>query len=159
MYYIGIDPGTTGAAAILDGEGALVRVFDLPTYEVKVSSKVRRVLDPPITKRLLDPYQENAVFIVEKVASRPMQAVQSIFSLGDTFGVLRAISEIMSPDVFYITPQKWKKYYQLGSAKDKSLEIARDLYPDAPLTRKKDHNRAEALLLAHYGYLNNLGDD
>ena len=79
-------------------------------------------------------------------------AVQTQGSLMRTLGAIEAVVECLRWRVVPIEPQTWKRWYGIGADKGKALEAARKLYPACPdLARAKDHNRAEALLLAHYG--------
>ena len=81
---------------------------------------------------------------------RGCSGVSSTFKFGRAVGAIDAVCEAFRSPVHYVTPQKWKKLLGLDSDKHKSLELARSLWPNAPLSRKRDNNRAEALLLAEY---------
>lgn len=161
MIFIGIDPGLTGAVSIIDKHGVRV-IFDLPTMqapEVGPDARVQRKIDG---RKLCDlllqhcPAGEGApMVIIEKVGTMGGQnnAVQTQGSLLRTLRAVEAVVECLRFQVHYVAPQKWKKLYQLKSNKAESLEKARGLYPSAAgdLARLKDHNRAESLLLAHWG--------
>lgn len=157
MNYIGIDPGLTGAMGWLNGKGEFIDVLDLPTEpNGKASGKIKR----RISANLLNSIIENIrltyddILLIEEVHGMPNQNSSTVFSLGDTFGVCRAIVELLDISHGLVSPNKWKKYFNIGKDKAKSLELARKLFPKAPLGRQKDHNRAEALLIARYAYEN-----
>jgi crossover junction endodeoxyribonuclease RuvC len=97
---------------------------------------------------------------IEEVGSMPAQGVSSVFSLGDSRGCIRGVCEALGLPVQRAHPRTWKKHYALDSDKSASLACAIRLYPGCEmLARKKDHGRAEAILLARYGaHLSRLGD-
>lgn len=148
---IAIDPGITGAIARISQSGAY-EVKDLPVMEHgKGKAKVKKQINPSELKRILEPYYQSwETVIIERVSSMPGQGVQTMFSLGDTFGCIRGVCAAMGFKVEIITPQSWKKYYGLGKDKEVCRAKAIELFPGAPLGREKDHNRAEALLMANY---------
>lgn len=159
MHYIGIDPGLTGAIALLNDK-ALVAVNDLPTMPVgKGEGRVKNQINAAAFHQLLlgmlaqvEPQEDGkpTVFI-EKVSSMPDQGIAGAFSLGDTVGTLRGVTVACALPIEWITPQAWKKHYRLPKEKDVARSIAINLYPGAPLNLKKHHNRAEAILIALYG--------
>ncbi len=94
--------------------------------------------------------------IIENVHTMPSQGISSSGKFMEAYGTIQGVLNGMGMEFSRVTPQKWKKLYWDKSTKgDKyaSLEKARELFPEIEhlLKRKKDHNRAEALLLAHYG--------
>ncbi len=158
---IGIDPGITGAIAYDGG------VIDIPVQENGINRKVKNRIDALATFKLLRSLYDHGevVVILEDQTYRPVINPKtkalvpgggaSAFSLGDTYGVLRALCLSVGFLVVIVSPTKWKKTIGVTKDKELSLERARLFYPalgDA-LKRKKDHNRAEALLLRHYGVL------
>lgn len=151
---IGIDPGLTGAIAFMVSNKS--NVYDLPTMASgKGKAKVKRQIDPGSLAEIINieirtPGQTTAY--LERMASMPGQGVQTMFSLGDTFGSIRAVLAILKIKTEIITSQSWKKYYNLSSDKELCRAKAIELFPGAELSRKKDHNRAEALLIANYGF-------
>ena len=88
--------------------------------------------------------------VIESVHSMPGQGVSSSFKFGIAFGMAIAIMERVNCPWMLVTPQKWKKELGLTADKDESLEMARKLWPNAPLARKMDNGRAEALLMAEW---------
>ena len=135
--YIGIDPGKTGAVAILDNKGKYINVLDFGQEEL-----MSALIDyAPVVK----------FAYLEKVHSMPGQGVVSTFSFGENFGWWQGVLETLEIPYTTIRPQDWMKKYSLqkSSASDKpGLEVARKLFPEAPLRLKKHHNRADALLIA-----------
>lgn len=168
MLVVSIDPGLTGACAVLDHNG-LRALFDLPTMQIPgvgPTAMVQRKLDGrALCAELLKacPAAEGKpIVVIEAVATMGGQnnAVQTQGSLLRTLGAAETVPECLGWTVNYVQPQTWKRHFGLvkargedqtsTQAKAKSLDTARRLYPDADLKRAKDHNRAEALLMAHY---------
>ncbi|TQV61938.1 MAG: crossover junction endodeoxyribonuclease RuvC [Halothiobacillaceae bacterium] len=148
---LGIDPGLTGALAILDTQGRVSLLEDLPTVH-RGSGKVKRELDPAGLTHLLRPHAPMIrLALVEAVASRPGQGVASVFSLGHTLGVIHGVLAAMGIPWQPVTPSTWKKSAGLGTDKEASRAMAARLYPSIQLHRKADHNLAEALLIARHG--------
>lgn len=152
--YIGIDPGMTGAIACL-----VDVAYDGLTYE--------SVIDVPITAGKYDFYKmykhlgrlvedHEVSLTLEQQQAMPKQGVSSTFKTGLGYGAWQALCSIVTPDYEIVSPRKWKKALGLTSDKEESRKLAIKLYPgmEEQLSRKKDHNRAEALLLAHYTKLN-----
>lgn len=157
---IGIDPGLTGAIAILGEDGLLKSVHDMPTMMTgtgkgKVKNKVNCyklaeiITDALDDRRMVEPVE---VFL-EKVSSMPGQGVAGVFSLGKSAGAVEGVVGALGIILHEVTPQKWKKGAGLiGSEKDAARTLAQQLYPDAPLARKKDIGRADAILIARHGF-------
>jgi crossover junction endodeoxyribonuclease RuvC len=149
--FVGIDPGLTGAVAVLDHGGNLLALDDLPVIaNGKGGSRVTRQIDPAGLAALLPPHSMNVSVALERVAARPGQGVSSVFSLGDSYGCIRGVVAALGMAVEIVTPATWKKRFQLTNDKEVSRAKATELYPAAGLHRVKDHNRAEALLLARW---------
>ncbi len=152
MICIGIDPGLTGAIALLRN-GEYYDLMDMPTIAKGGSGKVKYEVSPvAITQFLRSKITPNdaSAAIIERVNSMPGQSAATVFSLGDSFGTARAVlacSRIAYRDV---TPQVWKKHFSLSSDKEQSRALATKLFPEAELHLKRFHDRAEALLLARY---------
>lgn len=166
MVVIGLDVGLTGAiAAITEDRGA--RVYDLPTTP---AGGTHRRLDGRaliLLLRELVPPDMAAVAYMEDIQPRPMgngglhgNTMHSQGSLMRSRGIIEAVFDVARVKLETVRPQAWKRHYALiRSAKDESLHVARRLYPESAgdLARKRDHNRAEAILIAHYGALRCLG--
>ena len=150
--YCGIDPGKTGAIALLTEGRFVINVHDMP---IESSSTVKDRIDPLGVWAIFQKYNMNHICTaVEKQSSRPGQGVVSVFSLGESWGILRSVSALSSHESLEVAPRTWQKKINrpsTGDSKADSLTMARELFPDYDgLSRKKDHNRADALLLAVY---------
>lgn len=170
MIIIGIDPGLTGSIATNTG-----LVYDIPVVvKGQGTGAVKNHVDPRGVYNILYEVIQNAAsedvnteitVYLEKQIYRPKvnpktkqpipQGGSSIFSLGDTYGVLRAACAIAGLRVETPMPAAWKKKMKLTYDKEVCRSKAIDMFPQSYdyLKRKKDHNRAEALLLAKYGEL------
>jgi hypothetical protein len=163
MIVIGIDIGVTGALTAVDSRGSC-QIRDLPTQSVEVKAKagskamVKRRLCPVGLMRLVRefvPAGEAGLALYEDVHSMPGDSGPSGFSLGESRGIVRAVLELARMDARAVQPQAWKRHY--GIVKDAKGNEARAraalLYPAAAplLARVKDHNRADSVLIAHYG--------
>lgn len=149
---VGIDPGLSGALAVLDGDTVLA-LEDLPTV-VFSDARVKRRIDGAGLARLLKPFADEVFMaIVEKVAARPGEAPSGAFSFGYSSGVIAGVLGALNIPTTTVQPAVWKKALCLGSDKDLSRSRALELFPSqaGKLARKKDHDRAEALLLAEWG--------
>lgn len=144
---IGIDPGKSGAIAILlDGKISLLTAFE--TAGLTDVAKA-------IVGEHRDSFEGHTACCVEKVGAMPGQGVTSMFSFGKTAGYIEGVLDAMGIPYQLVPPQRWKKEFGLNSDKEKSIEVAKRLFPGVNLRRtdrcKKDHDgMAEALLMAEY---------
>lgn len=150
----GIDPGKTGALAILHPDGS-AEFFDVPRIVLKGKDKPAWSLWATEWRVTLALAALDAI-VIEDIAARPGQGVTSMFTFGRTLGFVHGIVAAAIPEVpiHFVTPSVWKaKLGLLNSGKGASREKCRTLYPStaAHLARVKDDGRAEAALLAHYG--------
>lgn len=155
MMTLGIDPGLTGALALLDESGGVALLETLPTVaRGKGQGRVKRELDPAGLLHLLRIHAgEISAAYVESVASRPGQGVASVFSLGHSLGIIHATLAGLGIPRHDITPAAWKRAAGLsGSDKEQARALAVRLFPTVALHRKADHNLAEALLIARHGW-------
>ena len=133
MLIIGIDPGISGALCFLDN-GKILEVIEMPSMaEGKKNIKV----------------------VIEQVSAMPGQGVTSMFNFGQSFGVLKGVCSAMQISMYFVRPTKWKKYFNLiNSEKDASRTKAIQIFPyiSAQLSRKKDANKADAILIASFFY-------
>jgi crossover junction endodeoxyribonuclease RuvC len=147
---LGIDPGVHGAFALL-GDATLVD--DLPTHHTQHGrgAMVRAELDLHSFRGLLTGHYIEHVFI-ERVAARPGQGVTSMFRFGEAAGAIYGLLVGLGLPVTYVMPQQWQRFHQVGAAPDAARQRAMQLYPRmaSMLGRRRDHHRADALLLAHY---------
>lgn len=149
MHVIGIDPGLGGAVAILPEE----RIVDTPVTQIGT----RRSYLPVEMALILAPYKgERAMVVLEQQTAMPRQSPNSMFSIGQGFGIWLGILAAFRIPTQVIRPQRWKQEMLSGiGTKDKGAAIkrAQELFPGMShlLQRVKDHDRAEALLMAEYG--------
>jgi len=144
-YYMGIDPGASGAVAVLFEGVNQPETFDFSKDLSQVAAAIRSALG----FNILD--EDKMVAYVERVHSMPKQGVASSFSFGASFGAICGILAFAKVPYELVTPSKWKKDMGLSSDKAEALAMARRLFPAASLERKKDIGRAEALLIAEWG--------
>ena len=143
MHILGIDPGINGAAAHIYKDKA--RVFDLPT----AGSGKHRVFMPAIFAQQIREIAPTFA-IIERVHAMPRQGVSSSFRFGQAFGAIEGVIGALGISINYVTPATWRRGLKLSSDKDEARLRAIQLYPQvaADLSRKKDIDRAEALLIA-----------
>lgn len=149
-WLIGIDPGQTGAIAVLDDRGALQALSDLPIIR---DGKLSWVDGGRLQSFLIDTLTgRSARALVERVQAFPKQGRSSAFNFGVGFGSLLSVLQARHIPIELVTPASWKRAMGLTNDKQVSLDKARLLFPDAELSFSRHDGRAEALLLAHYGY-------
>ena len=153
MLIFGIDPGVSGAISVLENK-KVIEVFDMPTMIDGKKSK-RQVNGAQVTniiKEMLDVNKE-IIVVVEHVNAMPGQGVTSMFNFGQSFGVIKGISSALSLPIYFVRPTKWKKHFNLiKTNKDASRTKVIEIYPEisSKLSRKKDSNKADAILIARY---------
>lgn len=148
MIIIGIDPGLTGAVSAIDGDGQLVMCADLPVIK---DNKLAWIDANELASMLIDCRQGRpAQIVVERSQAMPGQGVSSTFTTGCVLGSILAACQRIAMPLRLITARQWKTALGLDSSKSGSIDKARLLFPTADLHRKKDHNRAESLLIAHW---------
>ena len=155
MIIVGIDPGISGALCFFSN-GNVIDVIDMPTMaEGKKNKKQvngRQIFNEILNiKNTFIGHKINVV--VEQVSAMPGQGVTSMFNFGQSFGVIKGICSAMELPIFYVRPAKWKKYFNLINAeKDASRTKAIEMFPkiSQKLSRKKDNNKADAILIAKY---------
>jgi hypothetical protein len=152
MYTIGIDCGLEGSVAILGADGGLVGLYDTPTLVLRTSRGTKREFDCPGMAAILVPFAgPQSHTILEEAQAMPHQGTRSMFTVGVGFGLWLGTLAALRMPYSRVRPHTWKRALALGKDKEQSRLRAQQLFPDADLRRRKDHGRAEALLLAHYG--------
>jgi crossover junction endodeoxyribonuclease RuvC len=166
VIYIGIDPGLSGAVAIIeDGwqktelihDEVPIKIVDTPTLEVESNGKVRNKYNTSAMAAILQPFFHiNACMVIlESVHSMPSQGVASSFTFGEGLGMWKGIIAAFGLPLEMVSPQRWKKEMLADQGKDKDASRfkAIQIFPElaSQLSRKKDDGRAEALLMAEYG--------
>ena len=148
MITVGIDPGNSGAYAVVgvNGDVRHIVVKPMPTTQQKLTTKTKSgnakthteldihalatdlhavITDMVSTKKVeLVPL----VFVCEQVGAMPGQGVVSMFNFGDSFGQLKALGRLFNhdgirPSVMLVRPQSWKKTILAGTAKDKDAAV------------------------------------
>ena len=153
MRIIGIDPGLSGAIAILD-DLKISDMFDMPV--MPEGKKNKKQLNSAQLVKIIKGHilsNDNTFVIVEQVSAMPGQGVTSMFNFGQTFGAIKGICASLNLPIFYIRPAKWKKHFDLiNSSKDASRTKVIEMYPSISerLSKKKDVNKADAILIARY---------
>jgi len=141
MTVLGIDPGITGGIAFVNASG--VRAFDIPVVGKDVDVNALAVLIAEACPSFA---------IIERAGSMPGQGVASTFKYGVAYGALRAVVAVLRVPYRLVTPGSWKAHFKLDRDKEKSRALAIQLWPGANcFSRKMDHGRAEAALIARYG--------
>lgn len=160
MLIIGIDPGISGAIAAVSPNGNLQWVVDMPIRDAGKKTRTANEIDGAELGRLLRLHLHDIAHVaVEEVQANGINGSVSNFGLGDSRGCIRGVLECLGLSVERIAARRWKQHYGLVAPKDTpdsakkeaSRACAVRLYPGADcLKRKKDHGRAEAILIARF---------
>ena len=157
MLIIGIDPGISGSICFFEN-GKIMDVIEMPTMAEGKKNK-RQVngsqIYNEISNRIHKVKNQEIRVIIEQVSAMPGQGVTSMFNFGQSFGILKGICSAMQLPMYFVRPAKWKKYFNLiNSEKDASRTRAIEIFPyfSSQLSRKKDSNKADAILLASFYY-------
>ena len=153
MIIIGIDPGINGAISVIENK-KILEVYDTPTM-IDGKKNKRQINSAQVTNIIKDRLNNNkeVVVVVEHVNAMPGQGVTSMFNFGQSFGVIKGICAALSLPIYFVRPSKWKKHFNLiKTNKDASRTKVIEVYPEisSKLHRKKDSNRADAILIALY---------
>ena len=157
MIIIGIDPGVSGSICFLK-DGKILDVIEMPVMNEGKKNKKQvngSQIYNEITKKINSNPGTNTRVVIEHVTAMPGQGVTSMFNFGQSFGVLKGICSAMRLPMFFVRPAKWKRYYNLiNSEKDASRTRAIEIFPDfsSQLSKKKDSNKADAILIASFYY-------
>ncbi len=153
MVIIGVDCGQTGAIAAYDGT-IITGLIDMPTMS-RLHGSGRQVDPYTLATAVIDLCAgRNATAVIEAVSAMPGQGVSSMFRFGESVGVVLGVLGALQVPIRWVTPSKWKKAAGIdGRDKDAARSLAIQLHPEIAdqLTRKKDHNRGEAILIARFG--------
>ena len=157
MLIIGIDPGISGSICFLQ-DGKILEVIEMPTMTEGKKNK-KQVNGSQIYNeicRIINNIEKQDIrIVIEQVSAMPGQGVTSMFNFGQSFGILKGISSAMQLPVYFVRPAKWKKYFNLiNSEKDASRTRAIEIFPyfSSQLSKKKDSNKADAILIASFYY-------
>jgi hypothetical protein len=144
-YVAGIDPGMGGGVAFVSEGGGDIAVFDMPVMAamIDVDRLSRLFMEHP-----------SRLAVVERGASMPKQGVASTFKFGMAFGAALAVPSCLKIPVQLVAARTWKKEFKLTKDKEGSRALAIQTWPGRGFfDRKKDHGRAEAALIAWYGWI------
>ena len=155
MIIVGIDPGIAGAICFFS-DGKVIDVIDMPTMAEGKKNK-KQVNGRQIYNEIMliknKFMNEKMSVIVEQVSAMPGQGVTSMFNFGQSFGVIKGICSAMQLPMYFVRPAKWKKYFNLiKTEKEASRTKAIEIFPEisSKLSKKKDNNKADAILIASF---------
>ena len=155
MLIIGIDPGISGAICFFQN-GEITDIIDIPS--MADGKKNKRQINSQqvfneISERIFNIPKKEIIVVIEQVSAMPGQGVTSMFNFGQSFGVLKGICSAMQLSMYFVRPAKWKKYYGLiKTEKDASRTKVIEIFPyiSSKLSKKKDSNKADAILIANF---------
>ncbi len=153
MIIFGIDPGVSGAICVLK-ERMILEVYEMPTM-IDGKKNKRQVNGAEVTNIFLKDLNNEykAKVVVEHVTAMPGQGVTSMFNFGQSFGVLKGICAALKLPIYFVRPVKWKKHFNLiKTNKDASRTKVIEIFPyiSSKISRKKDSNKADSILIAKY---------
>ena len=157
MFIIGIDPGISGAICFFE-DGKIIDVIEMPSMAEGKKNKKQvngNQLFNEIKSHLHEINDEKVCVVVEHVNAMPGQGVTSMFNFGQSFGVVKGICSAMQLSMYFVRPLRWKKYFNLlKTEKEASRSKAIEIFPyiSTQLSRKKDANKADAILIASFFY-------
>ena len=157
MLIIGIDPGITGSICFFE-DGKILDVLEMPTMTDGKKNKKQvngAQIYNEISTKIKGIEKQNLRVIIEQVSAMPGQGVTSMFNFGQSFGILKGVCSAMQLPMYFIRPAKWKKYFGLiKSEKDASRTKVIEMFPyfSSQLSKKKDSNKADAILIASFYY-------
>ena len=161
MKIIGIDPGLSGAIAVLHNN-KVINLYDMPV--MAEGKKNKRQLN---SSQLVNLIRENigrdeeTFVVVEQVNAMPGQGVTSMFNFGQTFGAIKGVCAALELPIFFVRPSKWKKHFELiNASKDASRTKVIEMYPtlSSQLSKKRDVNKSDAILIAKFYFETKLKD-
>ena len=156
MLIIGIDPGISGSICFFE-DGKILEVIEMPVMTEGKKNK-KQVNGSQIYNEFLkriNRKDDEIRVVIEQVSAMPGQGVTSMFNFGQSYGILKGICSAMQLPMFFVRPAKWKKYFNLiNSQKDASRTRAIEIFPyfSTQLSKKKDSNKADAILIASFYY-------
>ena len=156
MLIIGIDPGISGSICFFK-DGRILEVIEMPVMTEGKKNK-KQVNGAQIYNEFLkriNKKEDEIRVVIEQVSAMPGQGVTSMFNFGQSYGILKGICSAMQLPMYFVRPAKWKKYFNLiNSQKDASRTRAIEIFPyfSTQLSKKKDSNKADAILIASFYY-------
>ena len=155
MLIIAIDPGISGSLCFFE-DGKIKDLVEMPNMPIGKKNKKQvngSQIYNEISLRIKDFQKNDIKVVIEQVSAMPGQGVTSMFNFGQSFGVLKGVCSAMQLPMYFVRPAKWKKYFGLiNSQKDASRTKAIEIFPyiSEELSRKKDGNKADAILIASF---------
>ena len=155
MLIIGIDPGVSGSICFFQ-DGIIKDVVEMP---IMIDGKKNKKqvngsqIFNEISEKIKNIDKKNIKVVIEQVSAMPGQGVTSMFNFGQSFGILKGVCSAMQLSTYFVRPAKWKKYFNLiNSEKDASRTRAIEIFPyfSSNLSKKKDSNKADAILIASF---------
>ena len=156
MLIVGIDPGISGSICFFE-EGKILDVIEMPVMTDGKKNK-KQVNGAQIYNEIfkrIDTSHKDIRVVIEQVSAMPGQGVTRMFNFGQSFGLLKGLCSAMQLPMFFVRPAKWKKYFNWRTAqKEASRTRAIEIFPYflAKKTKKKDSNKADAILIASFYY-------
>ena len=157
MLVIGIDPGISGSICFFQ-DRKIIDVIEMPTMTEGKKNKKQvngSQIFNEISEKIKRIDKRDIKVVIEQVSAMPGQGVTSMFNFGQSFGILKGICSAMQLPMYFVRPAKWKKYFSLiNTEKDASRTRAIEIFPyfSSKLSRKKDSNKADAILIASFYY-------
>ena len=161
MKIIGIDPGLSGAVAVMQDK-KVINIYDMPVMAEGKKNK-RQLNSSQLVNIIKDNINEDeeTIVVVEQVNAMPGQGVTSMFNFGQTFGAIKGVCAALKLPIFFVRPSKWKKHFELiNSSKDASRTKVIEMYPtlSGQLAKKRDVNKSDAILIAKFYFETKLKD-
>ena len=161
MKIIGIDPGLSGAIAVMHDK-KVINLYDMPVMAEGKKNK-RQLNSSQLVNIIKENINENeeTIVVVEQVNAMPGQGVTSMFNFGQTFGAIKGVCAALKLPIFFVRPSKWKKHFELiNSSKDSSRTKVIEMYPtlSGQLAKKRDVNKSDAVLIAKFYFETKLKD-
>ena len=161
MKIIGIDPGLSGAIAVMHDK-KVMNMYDMPVMAEGKKNK-RQLNSSQLVNIIKDNINEDeeTIVVVEQVNAMPGQGVTSMFNFGQTFGAIKGVCAALKLPIFFVRPSKWKKHFELiNSSKDASRTKVIEMYPtlSGQLAKKRDVNKSDAILIAKFYFETKLKD-
>ena len=163
MLIIGIDPGISGSICFFE-DGKIIEVIEMPVMTEGKKNK-KQVNGAQIYNEFLkriNSKDDEIRVVIDQVSAMPGQGVTSMFNFGQSYGILKGICSAMQLPMFFVRPAKWKKYFNLiNSQKDASRTRAIEIFPyfSTQLSKKKDSNKADAILISSFYHETHQKDD
>ena len=152
MIVVGIDPGLSGAIAVLDVSNKLLAIHDMPTVSIKSGKSVKNQLSEAMLAGILRRVKAEHAYL-EFVSAMPGQGVSSMFNFGMGYGAIKGVLAALEIPFSTVTPVKWQRDLSVVKGKEGNRLRAAQLFPEYAhlFTRVKDDGRADAALLAYWG--------